>query len=64
LSYFTSRLTSLPPPLGSPSTPKQQEALMEEAKRIGEDYLALEKYVNLNYMVRTFWRRELTRGLL
>ncbi len=37
---------------------------MEEAKRIGEDYLALEKYVNLNYMVRTFWRRELTRGLL
>lgn len=25
---------------------------MEEAKRIGEDYLALEKYVNLNYMVR------------
>lgn len=25
---------------------------MTEAKRIGEDYLALEKYVNLNYMVR------------
>jgi hypothetical protein len=28
---------------------------MEEAKRIGEDYLALEKYVNLNYMVGGVW---------
>jgi len=30
---------------------QEKDALMEEAKRIGEDYLALEKYVNLNYMV-------------
>jgi hypothetical protein len=33
---------------------------MAEAKAIGEDYLQLEKYANLNYMVRTgcfFWAR-------
>jgi hypothetical protein len=30
---------------------------VQEAKQIGEDYLQLEKYANLNYMVRT-----LTRG--
>lgn len=29
----------------------QKDALMNEAKRIGEDYLQLEKYANLNYMV-------------
>lgn len=28
------------------------ESLMNEAKAIGEDYLQLEKYANLNYMVR------------
>ncbi|KAF8057149.1 VTC4 [Scenedesmus sp. PABB004] len=28
----------------------ERETLMEEAKVIGEDYLALEKYANLNYM--------------
>ncbi|GBG00375.1 vacuolar transporter chaperone [Raphidocelis subcapitata] len=29
---------------------QEKDALMEEAKQVGEDYLALEKYVNLNYM--------------
>lgn len=29
----------------------EKEGLMEEAKGIGEDYLQLEKYANLNYMV-------------
>ena len=26
---------------------------MQEAKEIGDEFLALEKYVNLNYLVRT-----------
>jgi hypothetical protein len=38
---------------------------MDEAKRIGEDYLALEKYVNLNYMVgRRAGGPRLARGRL
>jgi len=31
---------------------QEKDALLVEAKAIGEDYLALEKFVNLNYMVR------------
>eukprot|EP00983_Pelagomonas_calceolata_P023723 747015-Pelagomonas_calceolata.AAC.4 len=30
---------------------ENQEQLLAEAKRIGDEFLALEKYVNLNYMV-------------
>ena len=29
--------------------------LLQEAHRIGDEYLALEKFVNLNYMVRPLW---------
>lgn len=35
----------------TPGETSEKEALMEEAKQIGEDYLQLEKYANLNYMV-------------
>lgn len=34
-----------------PGQTAEKQALMEEAKQIGEDYLQLEKYANLNYMV-------------
>lgn len=32
------------------ATDDEKDALLAEAKRLGEEYLALEKYVNLNYM--------------
>jgi hypothetical protein len=38
-----------------PGATSEKEALMGDAKAIGEDYLQLEKYANLNYMVRTAW---------
>lgn len=36
----------------APATDTLVRWLLQEAKRIGDDFLALEKYVNLNYMVR------------
>ncbi len=35
---------------GGSLDPKLKAKLLEEAKRFGDDFLALEKYVNLNYM--------------
>jgi hypothetical protein len=35
-----------------PNKVKEKDALTEEAQRIGNNFLQLEKYVNLNYMVR------------
>ncbi len=33
-----------------PEAEKQRKALLEEAKKYADEFLALEKYVNLNYM--------------
>ena len=46
----TSAAGAPPPPAAAAAGSQERAALMEEAKRIGEDYLALEKFVNLNYM--------------
>lgn len=43
--------------------PAASHLTMQEAKTIGDEFLQLEKYVNLNYMVRGPPRRSLGRGL-
>jgi hypothetical protein len=64
VSELRSRLARLQPKADKAAEAEgetaEKEALMAEAKAIGEDYLQLEKYANLNYMVRTgcfFWAR-------
>lgn len=56
MSELRSRLGRLQPKADKAAEAEGQtaekEALMAEAKAIGEDYLQLEKYANLNYMVR------------
>jgi hypothetical protein len=55
VSELRSRLGRLQPKAdkaaASEGATAEKDILMGEAKEIGEDYLHLEKYANLNYMV-------------
>ena len=50
------------PPLPLLSPQATRDLLLKEAARIGDDFLQLEKFVNLNYMVRGLGGRAIARS--